>query len=466
MGTRGSRSLACARVTPPGGADGLLPRSARRRAPRTLQKGGFQLTWWSPRSVTVHVMPDFGVSFGVALCEVAVVLIAVGANIQRYALSRISPARRWWSCVSVRTAVWLGGLSIYFFANVLYTIALVYAPASLCATLMATIVPINALSSRLILGEVLHLVDIQGGAAITAGISLAAYAAPYKSSRYDADTLASLILNPDSLLLLGSLATVIVVLGVLVLAHENGWCSCCCRNTSSQPSRTASVLTMAMPFCYPIVIGLLESFVQLAQKGGSSMLALTLGGQSQLGSPVFWQVICLWVGSSLLVVWWLRKGLRRVEASRLLPIEYGAFTSSSVLAGLVVYNEADDLTSDHLTLMGCGVVLVIAGCAFVGSRRAVRCEMRWTSDEAEEEDRRQREASLRESLLVSTLAAPSGQLELRLLKPTDTRSDSDQRESSSSANGGGARLSNGHKHTTDPAAGVSASAGLQRVLQC
>ena len=325
------------------------------------------------------------VYLGMGVCEVSVVLISVGASLQRYALSRIDPELHWCSCISVRTVSWLGGLTVYFFANVLYTIALVYAPASLCATLMATIVPINAAVSRLILGEVLHLVDVQGGAAITVGISLAAYAAPYTASSYDADALEELVLRPGSLCLLGTLAALIVVLACAVLSHET-WGS------------TSSVLAVAMPFCYPIVIGLLESYVQLAQKGGSSMMALTLGGESQLESPVFVVVMAMWVLSSLLVVWWLRKGLRKLEASRLLPIEYGAFTSSSVLAGLVVYDEAQYVSQEHRVVMACGVTLVIAGCAFVGTRRAVRCQVRWrwTSDEMEREER---EATLRESLL-------------------------------------------------------------------
>ena len=73
---------------------------------------------------------------GAAICEGAVVLIAVGANVQRYALDVIDPAKH----NVYANFVWLAGLTIYFTANVLYTIALVYAPASLCATLMATIV--------------------------------------------------------------------------------------------------------------------------------------------------------------------------------------------------------------------------------------------------------------------------------------------------------------------------------------
>ena len=89
---------------------------------------------------------------GVALLEVSVCLIALGANIQRYALSRIPPGL-------YANLVWLGGLTVYFSANVIYTIALVFAPASLCATLVATIILANAITSRLLLKERLELVE-------------------------------------------------------------------------------------------------------------------------------------------------------------------------------------------------------------------------------------------------------------------------------------------------------------------
>ena len=174
-----------------------------------------------------------------------------------------------------------------------------------------------------------------------------------------------------------------------------------------------------MPFAYPVVIGLLESLVQTAQKGGSSLLAQTLGGgASPIDSDgIFWYVMGAWGLTSLLVVWWLRKGLSMIEASRLLPIEYGTFTASSVVAGLVVYDEAQYVSKPHRVLMTIGVVLVALGCAFVGSRRALRCEVRWTSDSAEAEEAAAREASLRETLLYPPQGNGKRQQQQKYAKP-------------------------------------------------
>ena len=69
------------------------------------------------------------------------------------------------------------------------------------------------------------------------------------------------------------------------------------------------------------------------------MLALTFSGESQLRHPTLYTVVAWWAGASLLVVWWLRKALNALEASRVLPIEYGTFTCVSVVLGLICYDE-------------------------------------------------------------------------------------------------------------------------------
>ena len=44
------------------------------------------------------------------------------------------------------------------------------------------------------------------------------------------------------------------------------------------------------------------------------------------------------------------------------------------MAGLVVYDEAQYVSTEHRALMAAGVALVALGCAFVGSRRALRSD--------------------------------------------------------------------------------------------
>jgi hypothetical protein len=272
--------------------------------------------------------------------------------------------------LSRRFVTWSIGLAIYFCANMFYTVALTLAPASLCASMVATVVPLNALMSWALLGEVLDSVDFKGGILIMLGIIVAAYAAPYTTYQYTAQELQPLLLSVQSLGFLAGIFCVITLLGILVLHFEHQSAQPD-HARQQQPAAFMQHLRTCAPFLYPVIVGLLESVVQLAQKSGSGMLALTLVGDSQLNDPVFAIVCTAWTGSSLFVIWWLRKSLTVLPASRLLPIEYGTFTASSVLGGLLVFDEQRVVTSGHLWLMALGSILVIVGCIVLGSRQSI-----------------------------------------------------------------------------------------------
>lgn len=142
---------------------------------------------------------------------------------------------------------------------------------------------------------------------------------------------------------------------------------------AAEGAASTSRLESAMPFAYPIVVGGLETLVQMCMKGGSSMLALTAVGDSQLCFAFFWVVLLAWALLSLAAIYWLRKGLVHLPASRLLPIEYGTVTTTSVLGGLVVYQEHKYVpVSPNLSVMGFGIGLICVGCALVGRRKTLK----------------------------------------------------------------------------------------------
>ena len=53
----------------------------------------------------------------------------------------------------------------------------------------------------------------------------------------------------------------------------------------------------------------------------------------------FYAFLTAWALLSVAAIWWLRKGLLFLEVTRLLPIEYGVVTCTSVIGGLVIYQE-------------------------------------------------------------------------------------------------------------------------------
>ena len=160
------------------------------------------------------------VLIGVLLCEGAVILIALGANVQRYALAVMDPDKR--GCLGIRkaTLTWLAGLTLYFLGNCLFITALGLAPASLLAALLATVVVANAVIARLLLGERLQRCDYHGGCLIVAGIAVTAMYAPYEEVPYDAVAVTALFADAYGALYTAFLLFVIVTLALLVMHHE------------------------------------------------------------------------------------------------------------------------------------------------------------------------------------------------------------------------------------------------------
>lgn len=134
----------------------------------------------------------------------------------------------------------------------------------------------------------------------------------------------------------------------------------------------SSTLTQLMPFAYPIILGTLETLVQMCMKGISSMTLLSLDGDSQLCHPTYWTMVVMLCVFSIAVIWWLRKGLSHLAASRLLPVEYGTVTSTSILGGLIIYQERRFVGMLNLWMMALGICLILLGCALVGRRKTIK----------------------------------------------------------------------------------------------
>ena len=53
-------------------------------------------------------------------------------------------------------------------------------------------------------------------------------------------------------------------------------------------------------------------------------------------------------------------------------MEYGTVTSTSILSGLVIYQERHYVSSFDVWMMACGILLILLGCALVGRRKTIK----------------------------------------------------------------------------------------------
>lgn len=356
------------------------------------------------------------VAVGIVLAVLASFGIALGTNIQRLGLAVVGP--RGERCFSVRlrrgrdcsvsrgTFIWACGWLVYGFGGgACYTIAVAFAPATLCAALLCTIVIFNGVISRLLLGEELHAHDYHGGALILSGIALSQTFGPTSSVDMAAPELLETLGKVGSVIILVLMCVVTLALAAIILLHEAKRRSVAAHDlnagdkeasTGGLELATASVDAAATAattaerdgnvptsdaatlvkgtgfraalvcFAYPAMVGMIEGFQQIFLVSLSRLLYLTLGGTSQLCFAIFW---LLGVGLFALVlaqIWWLRKALLVLEVSRVLPIEYGVTTLTSMLASLFVLGELEFVPGAGATFIVLGMILILAGCLLIG----------------------------------------------------------------------------------------------------
>lgn len=257
---------------------------------------------------------------GVMLCLVAVGLIVLGTNVQRYGLTVVAD-RGCCGGHKCKNTVWILGWLIYACGNAVYTVAVWLAPVTLCAALLGTAVIWNAVIARVLLSERLAACDVQGGLLIVIGMPLLQVFGPTDSVEYTAPQFVALLSNPPGLAYLACVVALILVLMWTILAHE--------RHERLHGGSGGSVRAL-MPFAYPVVVGAIESLMNLCLAAVSRMFYRSVAGDDQLCHPAFWVVLGLQLLLLLLLVWWLRKALIHLEVTRVLPIEYGTVSALSI----------------------------------------------------------------------------------------------------------------------------------------
>lgn len=159
-------------------------------------------------------------AIGVILCILAVGLLALGTNVQRYGLAVVEPQGLRCGRISRGTAVWAGGWVIYVCGNGVYTFAVTLAPATLCSALLGTVVVWNGLIARLLLGERLVECDYHGGVLILSGIGLAQAFGPEDSVEHTAPEFVALFGSPAGQAYTACIFLALPTLAFLILWHE------------------------------------------------------------------------------------------------------------------------------------------------------------------------------------------------------------------------------------------------------
>ena len=327
---------------------------------------------------------------GVVIALFSGMFTAISMVINRYSLAHAESRRIKRIPFEIRPwMMWLAAMAVYNLgATVLASIAQLFIPLSLFASLFILLLVFNLLFARAFIGESLTLPKVGGAVMIIAGAVISATAAPSHGTQLqelfrctDRHAVAppaacvhilvsELAQRPVALVWMATLLSLALASVVLILyvewrypardlkraeaeakgagvtggcvgmaaaappAHANGKHESATGNVppSHPPPRLAPPwLERVMTFVYPASMGLDEGIAHLWMRAETAMSTQCVDGGC--GNGTFAAAACLRWGASLATAFWLVVVFRRYQATVALPIEYGTVTVVDVVSG-------------------------------------------------------------------------------------------------------------------------------------
>lgn len=112
---------------------------------------------------------------------------------------------------------------------------------------------------------------------------------------------------------------------------------------------------------YVLICSVLGSFTVMACKGLGVALKETAAGQNELLNPLTWVLVLVVVVCILIQLNYLNKALDIFNTAVVTPIYYVFFTSSVIIASLILYNEWQSMSMTDCVGDLCGFFTIISG---------------------------------------------------------------------------------------------------------
>lgn len=272
------------------------------------------------------------------------VLISVSLNIQKYA--HVRQARRgskpyytsalWWMGVVLMGVGELGNFAAYGFA-----------PASLIAPLGCVSVIASAVISVVFLKETLRASDILGGTLAITGTYLLVTFAPHNISMVTAQMVHYYFISYYFLVYI--VVEILLFCFLLFLYKVKG----------------VKHVVVVM-----LLVALLASVTVISVKAVSGMIAETIKGNLvQLSYAIFYVMFVVMVASCAFQIKFLNQAMKMFDATEVVPINYVFFTTSAVVAGIVFYQEFEDLALLNIMMFILGCLLSFLGVFLIARNR-------------------------------------------------------------------------------------------------
>ncbi|KAF9241377.1 hypothetical protein BU15DRAFT_44922 [Melanogaster broomeanus] len=159
--------------------------------------------------------------------------------------------------------------------------------------------------------------------------------------------------------------------------------------------RTPLLLALA----YAAASGTLSGLGLIFAKSGVELLVVTIRGSNQFYRWEAWALVIGLVGFALGQMWYLNRGLRLADPAFVCPSAFCFYNFSSILNGLVYFNQLSELSGLHIGLVVLGMIILLAGVWAVSAQAGI--------DNSYPDEQDGSEASITEVITDATTVVPA-----------------------------------------------------------
>ncbi|KAI0321340.1 hypothetical protein OF83DRAFT_1198753 [Amylostereum chailletii] len=124
-----------------------------------------------------------------------------------------------------------------------------------------------------------------------------------------------------------------------------------------RPSRVPLLLALS----YASVSAILSGMCLLFAKSGVELLLLTIGGDNQFWRWQAWMLLLGLAAFALLQLWYFHKALKLADPTIVCPLAFCFYNLSSIINGLVYFDQFSLIAPLHLCLVALGIVILLGG---------------------------------------------------------------------------------------------------------
>ncbi|CUA76662.1 hypothetical protein RSOLAG22IIIB_02129 [Rhizoctonia solani] len=341
--------------------------------------------------------PQVSVALGITIGLLASCVQSLGLTMQRKSHLLNQACSEEDRRPDYRRPLWLLGFGIFISSNILGSLFQIASlPVVILAPLGAVSLLWNAFFARLILGDLFSKYMILGTLFVATGAVLIAVFGIVPEKTHSLDDLLYLFRRPTFVAYFTLLGCAVMI--ALVITHLAEWkltrqegrirleesTPTPPRSTHrSQPtendSERGSLLdpkptateflqnsasqrsAVCIAVSYAFVSGLLSGMCLIFAKSGVELLVLTIAGHNQFWRWESWiLVICLGI-FALLQLWYLHKSLTYADPTLVCPLAFCSYNLSSIINGLIYFDQIAELTGLQLSLVITGIVVLLGG---------------------------------------------------------------------------------------------------------